>query len=143
MSKAVKCYSRNSGHCFATFIIQLILFLHVVYCSVFRLAALFILHAIEFSVFFNTLWHWACLPSSCVSLYLILSVCPTLSYSLPFISWHKKATTVFDLGGWLHRCCFVVINTYSIYVKTQMHSKDFTGSFFTAYMAVQHSPNLL
>ena len=56
-SKSVKCYSKNSGQCFANFTIQLILLLHVVYCSVFHLVAFFILCAIRLGQFFNAFRH--------------------------------------------------------------------------------------
>ena len=52
-SKSVKRYSGSSGHCFANITIQLILFLYVIYCSVFHLVAFFILCAIRLGPFFN------------------------------------------------------------------------------------------
>ena len=39
----------------------------------FFLVAYFILHAIRFSLFFNTFWHQACLPSLYMSLLLDVS----------------------------------------------------------------------
>ena len=77
MRKAVKHYSRNSGYCFANFSIQLILFHYIVYCSVYCLAAFFILCAIGLSLFFSTFWQWVCLPSLCM--FLLLSVSPFLN----------------------------------------------------------------
>ena len=77
MSTAVKCYSRNSNHCFANFTIQLILFLYVVYCSLF-LSSLF--HPSRYYLFFSVFQHWACSPS--LYAYLLLSVHIFISKSL-------------------------------------------------------------
>ena len=49
----------------------------------------------------------------------------------------------FDPCGWLQRYHFVVINTYFIYVKMQTYPERLYWPNFTAYTAVQHSPNLL
>ena len=75
MSTAVKCYSRNSDHCFANFTIQLILFLYIVYCSLF-LSSFFILHAIICSSVYSSTEH-ACLV--CVYLYYWVYISPFLN----------------------------------------------------------------
>ena len=68
--------------------------------------------------------------SSCVPLllgvYSFLN--PQHNYLLPFLPWHKEATMEFDPCRWLQRCCFVIINTYLIYMKMQ---KDFMGAHFS------------
>ena len=78
--------------------------------------------------------------SSCVPLFLgVYSFLnPQHNYLLPFLPWHKEATMEFDPCRWLQRCCFVIINTYMKNAK-RLHG----GSFFKAYMTVQHSSNLL
>ena len=60
MSKAVKCYSENSIHCFANFTIQLIPFLHVVY---FGLVIFF-----NFATIHHSGYHIVLYPSGCVML---------------------------------------------------------------------------
>ena len=76
-TKAVKLYSGNSDHCFANFTIQLNLF-SMLYALFFPLVTFFILCAIRLSLLFNAFWHWACLPSSCMS--LLLGVPPFVSF---------------------------------------------------------------
>ena len=135
MSKAVKYYSRNSGHCFANFTIQLIFFLHVVYCSVVYLVAFFILSTMGLSFFFNAFQHWALLPSSRV--YLLLGVFPFLVFvTILFLT--KKATMKLDWCGWPQKCRFVIT---TIWMKMQTYSEKLYRLIFTAYMAVWHSPN--
>ena len=120
VAKAVKHYSRKSGHCFANFIIQLTLFLHVIYCSVFCLVAFFILSTIGLSLFFNAFQHWALLPSLRVS--LLLGVFSFLNfYHICYYSFVGiKATTKLDPCGWPQRRCFVVTN---IWLKMQTYSE--------------------
>ena len=99
-------------------------FLHVVYCSVFHLAAFFMLHIIGLSLFFNAFQHRACYPSSCVS--SLLSISPYLakssSYLLPIFSWYEKASAEFDSCGWLQSVALWQLTlSYYIYMKMQMY----------------------
>ena len=96
--------------------------------------ALFSLHAITLSLFFNAFQHQASLPSSCMYLLLGNSLFLNLHrIHYNSFNWFKMATTEFDLCRWLQKCCFMVINTYCINMKAICIRKDFTGSFFTAY----------
>ena len=104
-------------------------FLHVVYFSVFSLAAFFILHTVGLGLFFNAFWHQACLLSSHVS--LLQGIPPFLNLHCICYLWHKNSTIEFDPYGWLQRCYFVAINTYCMYMKSEHIWKDFMGSFFT------------
>ena len=114
------------------------LFLHAVYCSIFCLVAFFMFCSVGLSLFFNAFWHQACLPSLHVSLLPFLNLHCSHNLSLLDIKRLKK----FDPCGCLQSVCFVVINTYFVYVKTVTYPKWLYSVIFTANTTVQHSANL-
>ena len=91
-SKDVELYSRNSAHCFTNFTIQLIVFLHNVQLLLcFSLSDL--LHPLSYCTQ-SVLQHIPELSmfAQFVSVFIAecISISKSLSYSLPFFSWHKK-----------------------------------------------------
>ena len=88
----------------------------------FHLAAFFIFCTIGLSLFFSSSWHRACFHSSRMSLLLTPFLNLHYIHYHSFLgSWHKRATAELDLSRWLQKCCFVIINTYCIYVKMQTY----------------------
>ena len=111
--------------------------------AMFSIVTFLILYTIGLSLLalFNAFWHQTCLPSSCMSFVTgCISIFKSLSYLLPFFSWHNRATTEFNPCRWLQRCCFVVIKIIKFMWKHKCIQNDFTGLAFTA---VWHSLNLL
>ena len=121
-STAVEHHSGNSGHCFA-------LFLHVVHCC-FLLSGLLHPSLYWTCLFFNTFQHQAYVPSSQVSLLLVV---------YPFLNLHHIHYQSFlDIKG--HKssvhiqmtktCCFMIINTYCVYMKMQTYPKSLYGLIY-------------
>ena len=94
-----------------------------------------------FDAFATKCMYMLCLPS--LHMPLLLGASLFINFCriamLSFLSWHKNTAVVFDKCGWLQGCCFVVI---TFMWKHKRIRKYFTGSFYTGYSNVRHSPNL-
>ena len=121
-SKPLKCYTKNSGHCFANYMIKFLCCLQFCFC----LAAFFI--------FDTTDWTQSviqCIPplSTHDHMCLYYWVYP-ISKSLLYSLFAQKTIREFDPCGWPQMCCFVIINMHCIYVKMQKCiSKDIQAHF--------------
>ena len=111
----------------------------------FLLSDFFILCSIGLCLCFDVFCHrvniYACLVRV-YHYYWVYFHFKSLSYSLPFLSWHKT-TAVFDKCRWLQRCRFVVIDTYCVYVKTQTFLEILYRLILHRYSKVWHPPELL
>ena len=87
-------------------------------------------------IFFIALWYWAHLAT------LSVSIIPSafLFQNFHRICYHSCMDSKslqpfqreFDLCVWLQSCCYLVINTYCVYLKTQMYPEIlYTTNFLT------------